>query len=70
MVELQTNPEGWATDAYKPEGTLEAGGKAIGNTARKGQVYVKVLATEHTKQSTERTQPADERRRQAAASTA
>jgi hypothetical protein len=60
-----------ATDAYKTEGTLEAAGKAIGNTAREAQVYVKVLASEHTKQSTARTQPADERRRQpAAASTA
>jgi hypothetical protein len=38
-----------ATDAYKTEGRLEAGGKAIGNTAREAQVYVKVLASEHTK---------------------
>jgi hypothetical protein len=45
-------------------------GKAIGNTAREAQLCIKVLASEHTKQSTERTQQAVERRRQAAASAA
>jgi hypothetical protein len=55
-----------ATDAYKEEGTLEAAGKAIGNTPKEAQVYVKVLSSEHTKQSTERTRRADERRLRAA----
>lgn len=54
-----------ASDAYKEEGTMEAAGKAIGNTAKEAQVYVKVLASVHTKKSTERTRRADERRRQA-----
>ena len=48
----------------------EAAGKAIGNMAREAQVYVKMLSFEHTKQSTELTRQADERRQQAAASTA
>lgn len=51
-----------ASDAYQEEGTMEAAGKAIGNTAKEAQVYVKVLASVRTKQSTERTRRADERR--------
>lgn len=56
-----------ASDAYRMEGTFEAAGKAIGNTAKEAQVYVKVLNSEHTKKSTERTRLADERLRAASA---
>ncbi len=55
--------EAGATDAFITDGTLEAAGKAINNTPQAAQVYVKVLASEHTKRSTERTKQADERRR-------